>query len=219
MADLSLVIGNKNYSSWSMRAWLMLKAADVPFEEILIPLDEPDTREALLRHGPSGRVPILKHGELTIWDSLSIGEYLAETYPHAGLWPDDATCRAVARSVSAEMHSGFEALRTHMPMNIRSRFPDEGRKPGVQDDINRVKAIWRGCRRRFGEKRNGPFLFGAFGIADAMFAPVVTRFQTFDVEIGGEEGIYMESMLAEPMIKEWSEAARDEPMIIDSAEF
>jgi glutathione S-transferase len=219
MSDCTLVIGNKNYSSWSLRAWLAAKVAGLAFEEILIPLDESNTRQQILRHAPSGRVPVLKHGERTIWESLSICEYLAELLPDARLWPADVEARAIARSVSAEMHAGFAALRTHMPMNVRSRFPEEGRKPGVLDDINRVTAIWRGCRRRLGETPEGPFLFGHFTVADAMFAPVVTRFRTYAVDIGDDAQAYADAIWALPAMQEWSEASKNEPMVIDKAEF
>ena len=217
MADAKLVIGNKNYSSWSLRAWLMAKAAELAFDEVLIPLDEAGYKAEIRKHSPSGRVPTLIHNDLVIWDSLAIGEYLAETFPNARLWPTDPSDRAVARAVSAEMHSGFESLRRHMPMNIRSRFPEEGRKPGVQDDINRIKAIWRSCRDKYGA--GGPFLFGDFGIVDAMFAPVASRFRTFQVELGDTEQAYCDALMKWPDMKAWADAAENEPMIIDSAEF
>lgn len=217
MTGFSLVIGNRNYSSWSLRPWLAMKWANIAFDEIIIPLDEPTTREEILKHTPSGRVPVLKHGAMTIWDSLAICEYLAEQVPTAHLWPSDATVRAIARSVSAEMHSGFTALRDHMPMNIRSRFPDQGRALGVTEDVNRITAIWRRCRQRFGA--DGDFLFGQFSIADAMFAPVVTRFQTYAVETDTAAQDYMAAVLDLPAMQEWVAAAGREPWIIDSAEF
>jgi glutathione S-transferase len=217
MTDFSLVIGNRNYSSWSLRPWLALKMADIAFDEIIIPLDEPTTREEILKHTPSGRVPVLKHGDLTIWDSLAICEYLAEQAPAAQLWPAEPADRAVARAMASEMHSGFTALRDNMPMNIRSRFPDQGRALGVMEDINRVTAIWRRCRQRFGA--GGDFLFGRFSIADAMFAPVVTRFQTYAVDVDTVEQDYMQAILALPAMREWIAAAGREPWIIDTAEF
>lgn len=217
MTGFSLVIGNRNYSSWSLRPWLAMKWANIAFDEIIIPLDEPTTREEILKQTPSGRVPVLKHGAMTIWDSLAICEYLAEQVPTAHLWPSDATVRAIARSVSAEMHSGFTALRDHMPMNIRSRFPDQGRALGVTEDVNRITAIWRRCRQRFGA--DGDFLFGQFSIADAMFAPVVTRFQTYAVETDTAAQDYMAAVLDLPAMQEWVAAAGREPWIIDSAEF
>lgn len=216
-SPLTLVIGNKNYSSWSLRAWLAVRQAGFEPEEILIPLDEPGYRTEILKHSPSGRVPCLSHGDVKIWDSLAIAEYAAELAPEAGLWPDDRGARALARAASCEMHSGFEALRTHMPMNMRSSFPKEGRKPGVQEDIDRVKAIWRQCRSRYGD--GGPFLFGRFSVADAMYAPVVSRFRTFGVELGEEEQAYADAVWALDAMKEWAAAAEHEPMVIDNAEF
>ena len=150
MADFTIYLGNKNYSSWSLRPWLALKQTGAEFEEVVIPLSEATTRATILSYSPSGRVPALKHVELTLWDSLAICEYLAESFPAAQLWPADAAARAVARAVSAEMHSGFAALRNHLPMNMRSSFPNRGVTPEVQADINRITAIWRDCRKRFG---------------------------------------------------------------------
>lgn len=217
MSDFTLVIGNKNYSSWSLRAWLMMRATGAEFEEILIPLDEPGFKAEIRKHSPSGRVPALMHDGLSVWDSMAIGEYLAELFPDAKLWPSNRGARALARSVSAEMHSGFVPLRVHMPMNVRSRFPGVGNETGVQDDINRIRAIWRMCRDQHGE--GGPFLFGEFGIADAMYAPVVTRFRTFEVELGEVEQSYCEAIWDLDWMKDWATAAENEPMIIDSAEF
>ncbi|MDF1794359.1 MAG: glutathione S-transferase family protein [Thalassobaculaceae bacterium] len=216
-SPLTLVIGNKNYSSWSLRAWLVLRHAGLQAEEILIALNEPGFKSEILKYSPSGRVPCLVHGNVKIWDSLAIGEYAADLAPEAGLWPDDRGARALARAVSAEMHSGFAALREHMPMNIRSSFPKEGRKPGVQEDIDRVKAIWRLCRTRHGG--DGPFLFGRFTIADAMYAPVVSRFRTFAVDLGDDERAYADAVWGLDAMKEWVEASENEPMVIDDAEF
>lgn len=219
MAAYSLIIGNKNYSSWSMRPWLILKHAGIPFEETVIALDTPNTRQEILRYSPSGRVPVLKDGELTVWESLSIGEYLAEKHPEAGLWPDDPIARARARSVAAEMHAGFSALRQNMPMNVRSSFPGHGRGPGVQEDINRITAIWRNHRRRVTDPADGPFLFGRFSVADAMFAPVVSRFRTYGVELIDEAAAYAEAIWEIPAMKAWVEDANKEPMVIDKHEF
>jgi glutathione S-transferase len=216
-SPLTLIIGNKNYSSWSLRAWLALRQAGLDAQEVLVPLDEPGYRTEILKYSPSGRVPCLVHGDLKIWDSLAIAEYAAELAPEAGLWPDDRAARALARAVSCEMHSGFGALRTHMPMNIRSSFPKEGRKPGVQEDIDRVKAIWRLCLSRHGG--DGPFLFGRFTVADAMYAPVVSRFRTFGVELGEQETAYADAIWSLAAMKQWVEAAENEPMVIDDAEF
>jgi glutathione S-transferase len=217
MADFTIYIGNKNYSSWSLRGWLMLKATGVVFEERVIALDEPNTRTEILRHSPSGKLPALHHGELVIWDSLAIGEYLAELFPRAQLWPKAATARAVARSASAEMHSGFQALRQHLPMNFRSSFPNRAVTPEAQADINRITALWRDCRKRFGG--GGDFLFGAFTNADAMFAPVVSRFRTYKVEMEAEAQQYCDAVWAVPAMQEWATAARNEPMVIERHEF
>ena len=150
MSPLTVVIGNKNYSSWSLRGWLAVRATGQPFDEVLLPLDSREYADQIARWSPSGRVPALRHGEITVWDSLAICEYLAETYPEAGLWPADSSARAVARSAAAEMHSGFQALRTNMPMNIRADRPGQGMAPGVKEDIARIRAIWGDCRARYG---------------------------------------------------------------------
>jgi len=213
---LTLIIGNKNYSSWSMRPWLVLKKTGVAFEEIVIPLDRPETRAEVFKHSPSGFVPTLKDDELTVWDSLAICEYLAEKFPEAALWPQDPSARAVARSVSAEMHSGFSALRTNMPMNVRGNLPGKGRAPGVQEDVNRISAIWRDCRTRFGAA--GPYLFGAFSIADAMYGPVISRFVTYQVELDADAKAYVNTMWADPALAAWVEAARREPWVIEKSE-
>ncbi|BBK43711.1 glutathione S-transferase [Allostella vacuolata] len=217
MADLTIYIGNKNYSSWSLRGWLMLKASGIEFDEVVIALDEPTTRETIVRHSPSGRVPVIKHGDRVVWDTLAIGEYLAELVPEAGLWPADQTARAVARSVSAEMHSGFQALREHFPMNMRSTFSERYPNAGAQADINRISAIWRDCRRRFGG--TGEFLFGEFTIADAMFAPVCSRFRTYKIEMDEVGQAYCDAIWNRPAVQEWLQAARKEPMVIPAAEF
>lgn len=217
MADFTIYIANKNYSSWSLRGWLMLKHTGAEFAEVLIPLREPTTRASILRYSPSGRVPALHHGERVIWDSLAIGEYLAEIFPDAKLWPGDRDARAVARSISAEMHAGFAALRSHLPMNMRSSFPQRGVTQEAQADINRITALWRDCRQRFGQ--GGEFLFGHFTIADAMYAPVVSRFRTYKVELEPETQAYGDAIWALPSLQEWLTAARNEPMIIEDSEF
>ena len=217
MADFTIYIGNKNYSSWSLRGWLMLKQTGAAFAEEVIPLDQPATRPSILRRSPSGRVPALRHGERLIWDSLAIGEYLAELFPAAKLWPEAPEARATARAVSCEMHAGFAALRSHLPMNLRSSFPNRGVTPEAQADIDRIAALWRDCRRRFGA--DGEFLFGRFTIADAMYAPVVSRFRTYAVELEPETQRYGEAVWALPALQEWAAAARAEPMIIERWEF
>lgn len=213
MPAITLIIGNKNYSSWSLRAWLALKQTDVPFDEVLIPLDQPDSKAAILAHSPAGQVPILKvNGEL-IWETLAIIEYLAETCPDAGLWPTDPAARAQARAVSAEMHAGFAPLRTHMPMDLRGAYPGQGRGPGVEADVARIVKIWTQCRARFGA--GGDFLFGAFGAADAMFAPVVGRLRTFGVDLPEVCAAYRDAVWAHPSMAEWVAAAVAEPWVID----
>lgn len=218
MADFTLYIGNKNYSSWSLRGWLMAKAAGITFEEVLIRLRQPNTKAEVLRHSPSGRVPALVHGDVSIWESLAIGEYLAELFPDAQLWPRDRGARAVARAVSTEMHAGFSALRTHFPMNMRSSFPNRASTPEVQAEVNRINAIWHDCRTRFG--KDGPFLFGGtFGNADAMYAPVVSRFRTYKVELDPDAQAYCDAVWAHPPMQEWAAAAKNEPWVFEDSEF
>lgn len=212
MSELTLVIGNKAYSSWSLRPWLAMKQAELAFSEIVIPLRMPDTTERLLALSPTGRVPCLLHGNRRVWDSLAICEYVAELVPAAGLWPDDARARAAARSASAEMHSGFVALRSNMPMDLKRKRPGEGRTPECEADIARISTLWSEMRGQFGEE--GPFLFGRFTIADAMFAPVVTRFHTYDVAVGDDLRAYMETILALPAMRDWYAAARAEEWVI-----
>ncbi|HZI09324.1 MAG TPA: glutathione S-transferase family protein [Myxococcus sp.] len=208
---LTLVVGSKNYSSWSLRPYLALAHTGQPFQEVVIPLGTPDTTAQILRHSPSGKVPLLKHGELAIWDSLAICEYLAETFPEAKLWPQAKEARAVARAVTAEMHSGFATLRQNMGMNLRARKPGQGRAPGVAEDIARIQALWNDCRGRFGQ--GGPFLFGAFSIADAFYAPVVTRFVTYGVELDAVSAAYRDAVLALPSFQKWAEAGLQEPPV------
>jgi len=211
MSELTLVIGSKNYSSWSLRPYLALAQTGQPFREVVIPLDEPDTAAKIAQHTPSGKVPVLHHGSLAIWDSLAICEYLAETFPQAKLWPEDKQARAIARSVVAEMHSGFSHLRQNMTMDLRARKPGQGRAPGVAEDIARIQAIWSDCRSRFGQ--GGPFLFGHFTLADAFYAPVVTRFVTYEVELEAVGRAYRDAVLGLPALKTWTEAALKEPPV------
>ena len=214
MADIAIVIGNKNYSSWSLRGWLALKATGIAFEEILIPLlRQPDTRRERLRHSPSGKVPVLKHNGTTVWESLAIGEFLADAYPAAKLWPADLAARAHARAVSAEMHAGFSALRTDLPMDMRNSYPGKGLAAEAQADIDRVGAIWRECRTRYG--RSGPYLFGHFTVADAMYAPVASRFTTYGVRLDPVCEAYRKSVTDLPAFQEWYAAAKREPWTID----
>lgn len=214
VSDLVLVIANKAYSSWSMRPWLALKMTETPFEEIVVPLRQKTTAAAIAVHSPAGKVPVLHHGTTTVWDSLAILEYLAELLPFAGLWPVDRQARAVARAVSAEMHSGFGALRSDMPMNVRAILHGRGRAAGVDADIARIGVLWRDCRARFGD--GGPFLFGRFCIADAMYAPVATRFRTHGVEpeLDDVGRAYVATLLELPPVLEWYAAAHAEPWVI-----
>lgn len=208
MQKLTLAIGDKNLSSWSLRPWLLMKQAAVPFTEETIYLDRPETREILAEKSPSGLVPFLTHGDVKIWDSLAISEYVSELYPEKQLWPANRSARAVARAVSAEMHSGFSALRTVWPMN----FTREGLRHltgNVRRDIERIDALWSMCRKRYGA--GGDFLFGAFSIADAMYAPVVSRFVTYGpLALSAEAAAYMETIRALPAYREWGEGARAE---------
>ncbi|MDR3515934.1 MAG: glutathione S-transferase family protein [Azospirillaceae bacterium] len=207
--DLTLVIGNKAYSSWSLRPWLALMQAGATFQEILIPLDQPDTATAIRHHSPTGRVPLLRHGAITVWESLAICEYVAELFPAAGLWPEDAAPRALARALACEMHAGFAALRHDMPMNLKHRFPGQGRTPATLADIARITTCWLEARARFGG--DGPFLFGRFSIADAMFAPVCTRFMTYAVDLPAAAQAYVDAILALPALQAWMRAADAEP--------
>lgn len=209
-SELTLVIGTKRFSSWSLRPWLALKMAGAAFDEIEITLRQPETKAEILKHSPSGKVPLLKDGPLSIWDSLAICEYLAERFPEAGLWPEDPAARAVARSVSAEMHSGFPNLRNACSMDVcvtipLAEVPPEVQAPEVQAEVERIQALWGDCRRRFGQ--GGPFLFGRFSIADAMYAPVVTRFTTFAIPMDATAQAYADAIWALPAMREWQAAA------------
>jgi glutathione S-transferase len=204
MSPLTLIIGNKNYSSWSLRPWLALKQTGAEFAEIRIPLDRPETRSQILRYSPTGRVPALQHGSLTLWDSLAIGEYLAELFPQAHLWPQDMATRAIARSVCAEMHSGFPDLRRNLPMDCRARH-SRSFDAATQADIDRVTNLWQTCRQQYGS--SGQFLFGHVTLADAMFAPVASRFVTYGVSLDPISQAYVEAILALPAMQEWLAAA------------
>jgi glutathione S-transferase len=209
MSGLTLVIGNKNYSSWSMRPWLLMRQHRIQFDEVQISLRQPDSLERKLSYSPAGKVPILIDGDTRIWESLAIVEYLAEKFPEKRLWPADSEARGLARSVSAEMHAGFANLRSQMPLNCRASRPGAGRGPGVQEDIDRICGIWRDCRARYGAA--GEFLFGDFTAADAMFAPVASRFQTYGVELDRDEAEYAQAILAMRAVRDWMEDAHREP--------
>lgn len=215
----TLVIGNRNYSSWSLRAWLVLAVGEVPFEELRIALDLPQSKAEILRHSPSGRVPCLIEVDgssvETIWDSLAIAQTVNERHLNRRFWPTDARQRARGRAVTAEMHSGFAALRTHMPMDIRARQPEKGaaaqQRADVAADIARIQAIWSECLQLSG----GPYLFGAFSIADAFYAPVVTRFRTYDVALSELLAAYSDTILALPAMQRWIAAAEAETEFIE----
>ncbi len=213
---MTLVIGNKNYSSWSLRPWILLKYCRIPFDEILIPLFEGDYKAKILKYSPHGKVPVLKSGAVTVWESLAICDYAAFIFPKKKLWPQKKEDRAWAYSISQEMHAGFGQLRTHMPMNIRGSYHGKGLTPEVQKDIARVTEIWTECRHHF--KKKGPFLFGHFTVADAMFMPVVTRFRTYGVSLTGTASEYTKTMLNLPEFQEWEKAGAKEQWFIKPSE-
>ena len=214
---LKLVIGNKNYSSWSMRPWLALRASHIAFDEVFIPLYTGDTdKQRILEFTPSGKVPALVDGEITVWDSLAIIEYVAERFPEAKLWPDDRASRAHARSISAEMHSGFMALRNECGMNLHRPIKAIALSSEARANIARIEQIWIECRRRYAKA--GPFLFGAFSGADAMFAPVVHRFRSYAIEVAAEAEDYVTTMLALPAFQEWTRAGLAETLVIEKFE-
>ena len=205
-----LYLGNKNYSSWSMRAWLAVRQSGCEFEDVAFHLGSVGVRARIAEHSPSGKVPALRHDDLTIWDSLAITEYLAERFPEAGIWPGDEADRSRARSVVAEMHAGFTSLRAAMPFNCRRSSPGVGREPGVVEDIARVTEIWRRCRARAGQ---GRFLFGAYSAADISFAPVVSRFRTYAVELDEVCARYADAVWKHPHVVEWRDAAEREEWV------
>ncbi|MBD2023658.1 glutathione S-transferase family protein [Leptolyngbya sp. FACHB-711] len=209
---LTLIIGNKNYSSWSLRAWLTLKYSGLPFTEIRLPLDTPEFYDRISQYSPSARVPVLLHDDLRVWESIAIGEYIAELAPASGLLPADSAVRAVVRSVSAEMHAGFFDLRRNLPMDCRSRYSTDRVTPSVQKDIDRISQIWRDCRQQY--RQQGSFLFGNFTIADAMYAPVVSRFVTYNVKLDSEAQTYADAIWTLPLMQEWVEAATQELEVI-----
>lgn len=209
MNDLTLYIGDKDLSSWSLRPWLAMKQTGIPFTEKMFKLNQPTTNAVISTASPSGLVPCLVAGGFTIWDSLAILEYLAETFPDRKLWPAEKNARARARSVSAEMHSGFADLRKNWPMKFTNIALGQKPIPEVKKNIDRIAAIWTGCRKEFGT--GGPFLFGAFSIADAMYAPVVSRFTTYGpVDLPKEAAAYRDMMFALPSMKAWGEGAAAE---------
>jgi glutathione S-transferase len=206
--SLKLVLANKAYSSWSLRPWILLAHFKIPFEEIVIPLDLPETRAAILKHSPTGKVPALIDGAITIWESLAIMEYVAEKYPQKAIWPKAKAARAHARAISSEMHAGFQALRQQCPMNFRRPVRRLAFTPETLADIARIEAAWGEARRRFGKA--GPFLFGRFSAADAMFAPVVNRLHVYDAPVNRATRDYMDAMSGLPSWKAWSKDAEAE---------
>jgi glutathione S-transferase len=206
MKGLTLVIGDRNYSSWSLRPWILMRHLGLSFDVIHIRLDTPEFKDEIARHGPTGRVPVLKHDDLIVWDSLAICEYAAELAGKG--WPENASARAVARAVCSEMHSGFTNLRLEWPMNARARNRHTPMTPGLEADVDRIDEMWMDCRRRFGSK--GPWLFGEYSVADAMYAPVVLRFNTYRAQLSDMARWYVATALADPALQEWVRAAQEE---------
>jgi glutathione S-transferase len=209
---LTLIIGNKNYSSWSFRPWIAMRAANIPFDEVVISLEAADFKSRVSAHSGTGKVPVLIDGDIKIWESLAILEYLAEKFPEAKLRPADPAARAHARTVASEMHAGFVPLRRHCPMNMwyppkKRELPDD-----VIENVKRIDAVWTDCRARFGA--GGPYLFGAFGAADAMYAPVVSRLHSYAIDVGEAARTYMAAMMALPAWAEWRAAALKEPWVL-----
>ena len=207
--SFTLVVGTKRWSSWSLRAWMALAVTGAPFRQVFIELRQPDTKAKILEWSPSGKIPMLDDDGVTVWDSLAICEYLAERFPEAGLWPAGREARALARSVSAEMHSGFMPLRSTCPMDVVEDHPMTEIPDDVRADVARIDALLADCRARFGQ--GGPYLFGTFTNADAMFAPVVTRLRTYHLPVGKVSAAYCETIMAMPEMQEWVQAARAEP--------
>jgi glutathione S-transferase len=213
---LHLTIGNKNYSSWSFRPWLALKVAAIPFDETVIPIYYAGSREKFLALSPAGKVPILQDGDVIVWESLAILEYVAEKFPDAGLWPSEAAVRAHARALASEMHAGFAPLRRQCPMNMWRPVKKLELSPETAANVTRIDAMWSDCRARFGH--GGPFLFGRFSVVDAMYAPVVSRFRTYGVEVGAASGAYMQTVMALPAWQEWHAAALNEEWVLEEDE-
>ena len=215
MPELHIYIGYREVSSWSMRAWLPLRKVGVPFEETLIRYRLPEHKQRLDDISPTGKVPLLVHHrdgtDVKVWDSLAIGEYLADTFAYARLWPADPIARAFARSIAAEMHGGFRALREHLPMALLERYPKTIDDPQAQADIARVAEIWRQARDNWGRKDGGPWLFGHYTVADGMYAPIVTRFRTYGVTLDPICEAYMEAVLADDDFRDWERQAEIDP--------
>ena len=206
---LKLILGNKNYSSWSLRPWIAMRHAGISFEEEVIPLYEPGSAERMAAYSPTGKVPVLLDGDMVIWESLAILDHVAERFPRAQLWPAGLKARAHARAISAEMHAGFIPLRRHCPMNMRRESKKLELTADVAANVRRIDQIWTECRERFGN--GGPFLFGTFGAADAMYAPIVSRFASYAIDVGPAAETYMAAVMALPAWKEWRDAGISEP--------
>jgi glutathione S-transferase len=215
---LKLIVGNKNYSSWSLRPWIAMKVADIPFEETVISLDATNFKQVVGPVSDTGKVPVLIDGDVRVWESLAILEYLAEKFPKAGLWPVESSARAIARAISNEMHAGFVPLRRHMPMNLWRPVIKRELTPDAAVNVQRIEAIWADCRARYGQESGGPFLFGRFGAADAMYAPIVARFHTYGVDVSGATRSYMDAVMALPAWREWSAAALKETWVLAADE-
>jgi glutathione S-transferase len=214
--SLTLIIGNKNYSSWSLRPWIALKVKGIPFDETVIPLYLPGSREEILKYSPAGKVPVLIDGDEHVWESLAILEHLAERFPDKHLWPADARARSHARAVATEMHAGFMALRRDCTMNMWLPPKPRPQSDEVMADVARIEALWGDCRARYGQ--GGPFLFGDFTAADAMYAPVVARFRNYGIPVGDTTRTYMTAMMALPAWREWYDAAMKETWIMQHNE-
>jgi glutathione S-transferase len=210
--SLHLILGNKNYSSWSFRPWIAMKVAGIAFDEEVVSLDAADFKARVTRISGTGKVPALADGPVQVWESLAILEYLAERFPAARLWPADPAARAHARAIASEMHAGFVPLRRALPMNMWRPVKRQELTPEVQTNVRRIETMWTDCRTRYGA--GGPFLFGAFGAADAMYAPVVSRFHTYAVEVGAVARAYMDAVMALPAWAEWRAAALKEPWVL-----
>ena len=212
MTKPHLVIANKNYSSWSLRPWMAMTMVGLDFDESMILLDTPVMKKQIAGHSPAGRLPVLHHGKITVWETLAILEYLAETYPEKNFWPKSRAARAMARAVSNEMHAGFSSLRNACPMNLR-RAPKAVRmNEPIRADVARIEEIWRDCRKTYG--KGGKFLFGKFSNADAMFAPVVTRFETYAIPVARDTKAYMDTVMATKAFQAWKSAALKETWIV-----
>ncbi len=208
---LKLIIGNKNYSSWSLRPWIAMTATGIPFEEVLVPFETAEFKQQVGAVSGTGKVPVLIDGDIQIWELLAILEYLAERFPEAGLWPKHVAARSHARVVANEMHAGFQPLRGHLPMNLARPVIKRDLTPAVVENVKRIEALWADCRARFGQ--GGPFLFGEFCAADAMYAPVISRFHTYDADVGDTAGDYMSAVMALPAWRQWSAAAVKETWV------